>query len=57
MGAGTTGVAAIRAGRKFVGIEVDAEAFELSCKRIEQAVAQGQLFAPDRQQQVQEALL
>lgn len=46
MGAGTTGVACARAGRKFVGIEVDRAAFELSCTRIEQAYSQGQLFAP-----------
>jgi site-specific DNA-methyltransferase (adenine-specific) len=57
MGAGTTGVACIRNGRKFIGIEIDLEAFEIACKRIEQAVAQGQLFAPEPVKQVQEALL
>lgn len=44
MGAGTTGVACMRTGRKFIGIEVDAEAFELSCRRIEQAYKQRPLF-------------
>jgi len=48
MGAGTTGVAAIRTGRKFIGCEIDADAFALSCQRIEQAYAQGQLFAPEQ---------
>lgn len=57
MGAGTTGVACMRTGRKFIGCEVDADAFALSCKRIEQAHAQGQLFAPERPKQEQEALL
>jgi hypothetical protein len=57
MGAGTTGVAAIRAGRKFIGCEVDPEAFEISCKRIEQTVAQGQLFTPEPIKQEQESLL
>lgn len=57
MGSGTTGVAAIQAGRKFIGIERDERYFEISCRRIEQAVAQGQLFAPAPAKQVQEALL
>jgi len=46
MGAGTTGVACIRTGRKFIGCEIDPEAFELSCRRIEQAAKQGVLFEP-----------
>lgn len=57
MGSGTTGVAAIQLGRKFIGIERDERYFEIACKRIEQAVAQGQLFAPEQQKQVQESLL
>lgn len=57
MGAGTTGVACMRTGRKFIGMEVDKDAFKLSCARIEQAHAQGQLFAPERPKQEQEALL
>ena len=57
MGSGTTGVAAIQLGRKFIGIEREPKYFDIACKRIEQAVAQGQLFAPDRTKQVQEALL
>jgi len=56
MGAGTTGVACIRNGRKFIGIEIDPAAFEIARKRIEQAVAQGQLFAPERPAQVQMGL-
>lgn len=57
MGSGTTGVAAIQAGRSFVGIEQDAERFAIAVKRIEQAHAQGQLFAPEQPKQLQEALL
>ena len=45
MGSGTTGVAAVQMGRKFVGIEREPKYFDIACKRIEQAVAQGQLFA------------
>jgi hypothetical protein len=53
MGAGTTGVAAINAGRRFIGCEIDKAAFDIACARIEQAVAQGQLFAPEQPKQVQ----
>ena len=45
-GSGTTGVAAVQLGRQFVGIERERQYFDIACKRIEQAVAQGQLFAP-----------
>lgn len=34
MGGGTTGEAAIRAGRKFIGIEKDRVFFDMACKRI-----------------------
>lgn len=57
MGSGTTGVAAIQLGRSFIGIEREPQYFDIACKRIEQAVAQGQLFAPEQIKQVQEALL
>jgi len=57
MGSGTTGVAAVQMGRKFIGIERDERYFEIACKRIERAVAQGQLFAPEPIKQVQESLL
>ena len=54
MGSGTTGVAAIQLGRKFIGIEREPKYFDIACQRIEQAVAQGQLFAPEPIKQVQE---
>ena len=37
MGSGTTGVAAILAGKRFIGIEQDPVYFEYACQRIEQA--------------------
>ena len=37
MGSGTTGVAALRLGRKFTGIELESEYFDIACKRIEDA--------------------
>lgn len=35
MGAGTTGIVAVKHGRKFIGIEREQEYFDISCKRIE----------------------
>jgi site-specific DNA-methyltransferase (adenine-specific) len=40
MGTGSTGVAAIRAGRSFVGIERNPKHFETACRRIEAAVSE-----------------
>ena len=57
MGSGTTGVAAIQLGRSFIGIEREPKYFEIACKRIEQAVAQGQLFSPEPMKQVQGDLI
>jgi site-specific DNA-methyltransferase (adenine-specific) len=37
MGGGTTGVAAIMAGKRFIGIELDKASFDYACKRIERA--------------------
>ena len=37
MGAGTTGVAALQLGRKFIGIERDKKYFEVACRRIREA--------------------
>ena len=57
MGSGTTGVACANMGKTFYGIERERKYFDIACKRIEQAVAQGQLFAPEPVKQIQEQLL
>ncbi|RAR62476.1 site-specific DNA-methyltransferase (adenine-specific) [Paraburkholderia unamae] len=44
MGSGTTGVACIQTGRRFVGIELDPVHFEGACERIRDAHRQGALF-------------
>ena len=44
MGSGTTGVAAVQMGRKFIGIEREERYFDIACRRIEQAQRQGDLF-------------
>lgn len=44
MGSGTTGVACVKAGRKFIGIEIDPDYFEIACERIRNAYAQPDMF-------------
>jgi site-specific DNA-methyltransferase (adenine-specific) len=43
MGSGTTGVACINTGRKFIGIELNEEYFDIACRRINKAQKQGSL--------------
>lgn len=58
MGSGTTGVACVNLGRKFVGIEIDRTYFDIACRRIEQAYKQPRLFSDERPAKpIQEALL
>lgn len=45
MGSGTTGIAAVKAGCKFVGVELDPKHFETACERIENAQRQERLIA------------
>ena len=44
MGSGSTIIAAIRTGRKAIGIEKDPEHFKNACERIKRELAQGDLF-------------
>ena len=46
MGSGTTGVACVKTGRNFVGVELDPDYFDIACKRIEEAHRQGDMFVP-----------
>jgi site-specific DNA-methyltransferase (adenine-specific)/modification methylase len=46
MGSGTTGVAAARLGRSFIGIEREPKYFDIACKRIDEAQRQVSLFEP-----------
>lgn len=46
MGSGTTGVACMKMGKKFIGIEIDPRHFEVACRRIEEAQRQGDMFLP-----------
>lgn len=44
MGSGTTGVAAVQAGRNFIGVEMNPEYFQIACERLELAQKQADLF-------------
>ena len=44
MGSGTTGVAAVKLGRKFIGIEAEPTYFDIACKRISDALKQPDMF-------------
>jgi site-specific DNA-methyltransferase (adenine-specific) len=44
MGSGTTGIACVKLGRRFIGIEIDCGYFDIACRRIEAAYAQPDLF-------------
>lgn len=57
MGSGTTGVACVKLGRKFIGIELEPKYFDIACKRIEQAYKQPDFFVQPPSKPVQEALL
>lgn len=56
MGSGTTGVACIKLGRKFIGIEIEPKYFDIACQRIEEATRQPDMFI-ERPKQIQEPLL
>jgi DNA modification methylase len=57
LGSGTTGVAAVKLGRKFFGIELTPKYFDLACRRITDALARPDLFIEAPKPAKQEALL
>lgn len=55
MGSGTTGVAAVKLGRRFIGIEIEERYFDIACRRIDDATRQTDMFiepAPPPKQEV-----
>jgi len=44
LGSGTTGEAAVKLGRKFIGVEIEPKYFEIACRRIEAAAKQPDMF-------------
>ena len=56
MGSGTTLVACQRLGRQGIGIELDADYFEIACKRVQEVVNNPPLFTPAPPKPKQEAM-
>jgi site-specific DNA-methyltransferase (adenine-specific) len=56
MGSGTTGIACVKAGRDFIGIERHEPYFDIACRRIEEAYKQPRLFVEPRQEPKQEVM-
>lgn len=48
MGSGTTGVACVKLGRKFIGIEIEERYFDVACSRIQKAYDQPDLFIEEQ---------
>lgn len=57
MGSGTTGVACVRKGNPFVGVERDERFFDIACRRIAEAYKQPRLFDEPAPKPVQQSLL
>lgn len=57
MGSGTTGVACAKLGRKFIGIELDEDYFNIACERIQKAYDQPDLFVEPPKKIEQKELL
>lgn len=57
MGSGSTGVACVNLGRKFIGIEINETYFDIACRRIEEAYKQPRLFEEPEPKPVQTSLL
>jgi DNA modification methylase len=58
MGSGTTGVACVKLGRRFIGIEREPKYFDIACRRIAEAYKQPDLFIPSPSPKpIQEALI
>jgi site-specific DNA-methyltransferase (adenine-specific) len=56
-GSGSTGVAAARLGRRFIGIEIEERYFDIACRRISEALKQPDLFVERPKPVKQEAFL
>jgi len=55
MGSGTTGVAAVKLSRKFIGIEISPAYFDIACKRIQAALDAPDMFIETPKSAKQEA--
>lgn len=57
MGSASTGVACVKLGRKFIGIELDEKYFDIACRRIEEAYKQPDMFITERVKHIQDKFI
>lgn len=57
MGSGTTGAAAVRLGRRFVGVEREPKYFEMAIRKVSEAIARPDMFIDPPKPAKQEAML
>ena len=57
IGSGTTAVAALRLGRRCIGVDISAEYLDIAVERIERELAQPRLFAPEPEPQPEQGAL
>jgi len=50
-GSGTTGVACVKTGRKFIGIEIEERYCEIAARRLDAEISKGNLFAEAKEEQ------
>lgn len=56
MGSGTTGVACVKLGRRFIGVEIEPKYFDIACRRIEDAISRPDIFIEAEKKAEQAAL-
>ena len=56
MGSGTTGVACVNLGRKFIGIELESKYFDIACERIQATYDQPDMFVETQPEPEQRAM-
>jgi site-specific DNA-methyltransferase (adenine-specific) len=54
LGGGSTGIAALKLGRKFIGIELEPKYFDIACRRIEDAQRQAPLIPHEPPQKAEQ---
>lgn len=57
MGSGTTGIACVKRGLAFTGVEIDKNHFDTACRRIDRALREPSMFVEPPKPAKQEALL
>ncbi len=57
MGSGTTGVACVKLGRKFIGVELEPKYFDIACRRISAELKKERFALPLKKKRKEQKLL